>query len=396
MTIMYSILSALFTIFLYFNPLSSTSPYETAEHFASYDRQIDSWENMELFESLGTDLDLSMDRVVHDAPIQTYWTDVIVEGETFEGYSSMMVQDAIQGEVVHIEWDAPIPDVTDKIVVLPMTDESFEKRDGAYEVDHYGEVLNDELANRYLSKLNEAGAVGYLITPHKEAPDESGFVYVSAALQMGGTGIYEDLAALLEDGQTVVIEPFKTEMVYTEFIQQGTSDEEVVVMARLDSSGFGDHALIGLGGASILYQVIQAMDDVETEATIRYVFLNGYGEGYEASTHYLDMLKEQGVTPRSVLLLDLIGTGETDRFVKTHGMKSYPFMDNASFEDVEVRSLGVSLLDEYREAGIDVISVNDSITAEQDVFTEEDTIERLSEEAMREHVEWLVDWLKTQ
>jgi len=92
---MYSLLSALFAVFLYFNPLSSTSPYETAEHFVSYDRQIDSWENTELFESLGTDLDLSMDRVVHDTPIQTYWTDVTVEGETFEGYSSMMVQDAI-------------------------------------------------------------------------------------------------------------------------------------------------------------------------------------------------------------------------------------------------------------------------------------------------------------
>ena len=102
------------------------------------------------------------------------------------------------------------------------------------------------------------------------------------------------------------------------------------------------------------------------------------------------------MTPRTVMLLDLIGTGDTDRFVKTHGMKSYPFMDDASFEDVEVRSLGVSILDEYREAGIDVISVNDSITAEQDVFTEEDTIDRLSDEAMREHVEWLVDWLRTQ
>ncbi len=38
MTIMYSLLSALFTVFLYFNPLSSTSPYETAEYFASQDR----------------------------------------------------------------------------------------------------------------------------------------------------------------------------------------------------------------------------------------------------------------------------------------------------------------------------------------------------------------------
>lgn len=396
MTIMYSLLSALFTVFLYFNPLSSTSPYETAEYFATFDRQIDSLGNFELFESLGTDLDLGMDRVVHDAPIQTFWTDVTLDDETFDGYSSMMVHKAIKGEVIHIEWDAPIEDVTDKIVVLPMTDASFETREEAYELDPYGEVLNDEEANRYLSKLSEAGAAGYLITPHEEAPDESGFVHVSAALQMVGTGIYEDLATLLEDGQIVTIEPFETEMRYTEFIQQGTSDEEIIVMARLEGSGYGDHALIGLGGASILYQVIQAMDDVKTDASIRYVFLNGYGEGYEASTHYLKMLQGRGMTPRTVMLLDLIGTGDTDRFVKTHGMKSYTFMDVAAFKDVEVRSLGVSILDEYRQAGIDVVSLNDSITADQDVFTEEDTIDRLSDEAMREHSDWLVKWLRTQ
>lgn len=307
-----------------------------------------------------------------------------------------MVEETIQGDVIHVEWDTPIPDVTDKIVVLPMTDVSFETRDDAYLLDHYGEVLNDEAANRYLTKLKEAGAAGYLITPHQDAPDEFGFVYASGALRFGGTGIGADAAEALTDGQTVTIEPYETEMPYTEFVQTGTTDKEVIVMARLDSSGYGDHALIGLGGSSILYQVIQAMDDVKADATIRYVFLNGYGEGYEASTHYLGMLEERGMTPRTVMLLDLIGTGETDRFVKTHGMGSYPFMDDVSFENVEVRSLGVSILDEYRQAGIEVVSLNDSITADQDVFTEDDTIDRLSDEAMLEHVEWVVEWLKRQ
>ncbi|TCI54073.1 hypothetical protein EVJ24_07160 [Exiguobacterium sp. SH1S21] len=396
MNILFSLVYALYVTFLYVFPFSQETPYETAGYFATYDRQIDSWENTELFESLGVDLDLNMERVMHDAPIQTFWTDVTIEDEAFEGYSSMMIQEPIQGEIIHAEWDAPIPDVTGKIVVLPMTDASFEMREDAYEIDHYGEVLNDEAANRYLSKLKEAGAAGYLITPHKDAPDEFGFVYVSAAIRLAGTGIGADAAEAITDGQTVTIEPFETEMVYTEFVQAGTTDEEVIVMARLDSSGYGDHALIGLGGASILFHVIQAMDGMKTDATIRYVFLNGYGEGYEASTHYLGLLEGRGMTPRTVMLLDLIGTGDTDRFLKTHGMTSYPFMDDVSFEDVEVRSLGVSILDEYRQAGIDVVSLNDSITADQDVFTKDDTIDRLSDEAMLEHVEWVVEWLKRQ
>lgn len=396
MNILFSLVYALFVTFLHLNPLSLDTPYETAEYFASYDRHVDSWENAELFESLGFDLDLNMDRIMHDAPLQTFYTDVTIEDELFDGYSSMMMEEPIQGDIIHIEWDAPIPDVTDKIVVLPMTDVSFEARDDAYHLDHYGEVINDEAANRYLTKLKEAGAAGYLITPHKDALDEFGFVHVSAWLRLSGTGVGIEAAEALTDGQTVTIEPYESEIPYTEFVQTGTTDEEVIVMARLDSSGYGDHALIGLGGASILYQVIQAMDDVKTDATIRYVFLNGYGEGYEASTHYLGMLDERGMTPRTVMLLDLIGTGDTGRFVKTHGMKSYPFMDAASFDDVEVRSLGVSILDEYRQAGIDVISLNDSLTANQDVFTEDDTIDRLSEEAMLEHVDWLVEWLTTQ
>ncbi|WP_214844653.1 M28 family peptidase [Exiguobacterium sp. s150] len=391
-----SFIYALYVTFLYVNPLSLDSPYETAEYFASYDRHVDSWENAELFESLGVDFDLNMDRLMHDAPFQTFYTDVTIGDELFDGYSSMMVEEPVQGDVIHIEWDAPIPDVTDKIVVLPMTEASFEARDDAYHLDHYGEVLNDEAANRYLTKLKEAGAAGYLITPHPDAQDEFGFVHVSAWLRFYGTGVGTETAEMLTDGQTVTIEPYESEMPYTEFVQTGTTDEEVIVMARLDSSGYGDHALTGLGGASILYQVIQAMDDVKTKATIRYVFLNGYGEGYEASTHYLGMLEERDVTTRTVMLLDLIGTGDTDRFVKTHGMKSYPFMDSAAFEDVEVRSLGVSILDEYRQAGIDVISMNDSLTASQDVFTEDDTIDRLSDDAMREHVDWLVEWLTTQ
>ncbi|EPE60839.1 hypothetical protein L479_02771 [Exiguobacterium sp. S17] len=55
------------------NPLSLETPYETAEYFSSFDRQVDSWENADLFESLGVDLDLNMGRMIHEAPLQTFY-----------------------------------------------------------------------------------------------------------------------------------------------------------------------------------------------------------------------------------------------------------------------------------------------------------------------------------
>jgi len=167
-------------------------------------------------------------------------------------------------------------------------------------------------------------------------------------------------------------------------------------MARLEGSWYGDHALTGLGGASVLYHTLQAMDDVETDATVRYVFLNGTGDGYESSTHYLQMLQDRGTTPRVIMLLDILGTGETNRFFKTSGMTTYPFMEGIGFGPVDVKSLGVSILDEYKQAGFPVISVNDSVTAHNDVYTDKDTINRLSDEAMRDHVKWLSEWLTLQ
>lgn len=400
MTIMYSLLSALFTIFLYFNPASATSPYETAEYFASYDRVAESHENVELFESLGIgvsdETSVDMKREIHYAPLNTNWPTITIDDEFYDGYATIPFEETIEGELLHLEWDAPIPDVAGRVIVLPTTDVSYEAMEDAYEIDYYGEVLNDEAANRYLTKLAEANAAGYLITPHPDAPEEYGFAYVSAALRLNGAGVDRITAESFQDGQTVAIEPFTDEIPYVEFTQPGTTDKEVIVMARLEGSWYGDHALTGLGGASVLYHTLQAMDDVETDATVRYVFLNGTGDGYESSTHYLQMLQDRGTTPRVIMLLDILGTGETNRFFKTSGMTTYPFMEGIGFGPVEVKSLGVSILDEYKQAGFAVISVNDSVTAHNDVYTDKDTISRLSDEAMRDHVKWLSEWLTLQ
>ncbi|WP_396129714.1 hypothetical protein [Exiguobacterium mexicanum] len=77
-------------------------------------------------------------------------------------------------------------------------------------------------------------------------------------------------------------------------------------------------------------------------------------------------------------------------------MTTYPFMEGIGFGPVEVKSLAFRILDEYKQAGFPVISVNDSVTAHNDVYTDKDTINRLSDEAMREHVKWLSEWLTLQ
>ena len=97
----------------------------------------------------------------------------------------MALEQEIEGELLHMNWDDPIEQVEGKVIVLPMTDTSLEKSHTAYTSDYYGVIDNDEAANRYLGKLAEAGAAGYVITPHPNEPDESGFVIVSYTLPIG-------------------------------------------------------------------------------------------------------------------------------------------------------------------------------------------------------------------
>gem|GEM_PF-2173523 len=398
MTIMYSLLTALFTVFLFFNPFSSTSPYETAEYFASYDRDVNSWENVELFESLGNELNLEMDSFVHYASVPSYWTTLTVDDEAqFDGLSHFVLEAGFTGEVVKMDWDEPFNRLKGKVVVLPMTEESLELDMRDTSADPYGEVIIDNKANRYLLSLLEAGAEGYIITPPADDDEYFGTIYKSPRTRLPGIGVDAEAAQQLKEGTTVSVEPFVDEEVpYTEFVQPGKTEEQIVILARLDGIAYGDHALWSLGGSSILYTLIQQMDGIETDATIRYIFLNGSGGGYESAIDYLETAKQDGTLPSLVLSLDILGTGEDNRFVRTKGMTKLPVLDQGSWSTLDVKPLGTSYLDDYQDEGVPVMALSDSLTAEFDALTEADTIERLSDEAMKDHVAWLADWLKTQ
>lgn len=401
MTIMYSLLSALFTVFLYFNPASSMSPYETAEYFASYDRDVNSWENVELFESLGNELNLEMDSFVHYASVPSYWTTLTVDDdEQFDGLSHYVLEAGFTGEIVKMDWNESFNQLKGKVVVLPMTEESLELDMRDTSADPYGEVIIDDKAIRYLLSLLEAGAEGYIITPPADDDDDDeyyGTIYTSPRTRLPGIGVDAEAAEQLKEGTSVSVEPFiDDEVPYVEFVQPGQTEEQIVVMARLDGTGYGDHALWSLGGSSILYTLIQQMDGNKTDATIRYVFLNGGGGGYEAAIDYLETAKQDGTLPSLVLSLDILGTGEDDRFVRTKGMTKLPVLEQESWSTLDVKPLGTSYLDDYQAEGVSVMALSDSLTAEFDALTEADTIERLSDEAMKDHVAWLADWLKLQ
>ncbi|TCI60165.1 hypothetical protein [Exiguobacterium sp. SH3S1] len=398
MTIIYSLLSALYAVFLYFSPAAYASPYETAEYFASYDRDVNSWENVELFESLGTELDLEMDRFVHYASVPSHWTTLTIEDdERFDGVSHFILEAGFDGEVIQTDWNEPIDDVEGKVVVLPMTVKSLELDGRDTSADPYGEVLIDDEANRHLLNLLEAGAEGYIVTPDEQEEAYYGTIYTSPRTRLPGIGVDVETADRLTDGTHVSVEPFvDDEVPYVEFIQPGKTDEEIVILARLDGTGYGDHALWSLGGSSILYALIEQMDGIDTDATIRYVFLNGSGGGYETAMDYLETAKQAETLPSLVLSLDILGTGEDARFVRTKGMTRLPVLEQGSWSSLDVKPLGTSYLDEFHAEGVPVMSLSDSLTAEFDALTEADTIDRLSNEAMEDHVAWLTDWLATQ
>lgn len=396
MYVILKVVWSLILVFQYFNPVQLDSPYAVAEYFTSFDRDVDSYENIEFFESLGSDLDLSMDRNIHYVERNTHWADVLIDDEYFEGFSNVLLEEKIEGQVLHLEWDAPIEQVKGKVVVLPTTDVSLEKADSAYTIDFYGDVDNDQNANRYLRELADAGAIGYIISPHPDASEEIGFIITSSDLPLGGVGVDLETAEVLVDGDTVIIEPYREDIPYVEFVQKGKTEEEIIIMSRLDGSWRGDHVLTSVGSSSILYRLINEMDKVNPDATIRYVFLNGNGDGEVASDDLLDKLKERTPSVKAVLLLEAIGTAESDLFIRTKGMQSYPFLEEEPFTSLDISSLGTSNMDVYYEAGLPIAVLSDSLIALYDAYGERDNMDRLSNEAMEKQVDWLKDWLSTQ
>ena len=392
MFILISLLRSIATVFLFFNPIHPT-PLETAEYISSVDRNADSWESADFFESFGTELPIDMDRNLLYTERITGWTEIEMGDKTYEGFSSMTFDQPFKGTILHMTWGQDIPDVKEKVIVLPTTKFSYDNIEDAYTVDYAGEVLNDQEANAYLSELASKGAAGYLITPFEDDPYETGFVFTSSYMPLNGTGVDLDTAEQLKDGETIQVKPYNEEIPYVEFVQKGKTDQEIVLMSRLDSSWHGAHYLSSVGPSSVLYHLIQMMDNETPYYTIRYVFLNGNGDSREASDDFLERLTGQKAKVETVVMLDILGTGDGPLYVRTKGMKSYPVLEQAPFSDLEVRSLASSPGDTYDEAGIPYLMLSDSLEGSWHVFTEKDTFERLSESGLTDAVDWLHDWL---
>lgn len=392
MLIVFSLLRSIATIFFFLNPIQPT-PLETAEYISSIDRSADGWESADFFESFGTELSIDMSRNVLYTERVTGWTEMEVGDETYEGLTSMTFDQPFSGTILHMEWGQDISDVKGKVIVLPTTEFSYANIEDAYTVDFSGEALNDQEANAYLSSLASKGAAGYLITPYEEDPYEMGFVFTSSYMPLDGTGVDLDTAEQLKDGDTIQVKPYREEIPYVEFVQQGNSEREIILMSRLDSSWHGAHYLSAVGPSTVLYHLMQVMDEEVPDYTIRYVFLNGNGDSKEASDDFLERLAGQKEKIEAVVMLDILGTGDGPLYVRTKGMKSYPTLEQTPLDQLTVRSLGSSPGDAYDEAGLPYIMLSDSLEGSWHVFTERDTLERLSEEGLADAVDWLHNWL---
>lgn len=396
MSILFTMLT---TIVLFVSSWLSTpiDPFETATRFASYDRTIESYDSIELFETLGDELNISMQRHLYTTEVNTYWASLYVDEDAdleFDAYMPFSFNQGFSGELLSLDWDEPLPEVTGKVIVLPTPSRSRELVEEMNDVDPYQEVIYDEEANRYLLALYEAGAAGYLIKP--EDGEETGMIYPSGKTKLMGGAVDTSALEELVDGRKVTFLPYKETAPYVEFVKQGTGDEEIILFARLDGTGYGDSAILGIGGASILYGVIQQISRIETEATIRFVFLNGSGFGLEAAEDYLKRIKKDKRTPSLVLSLDVIGLGTDDRFVRTVGLSRPTVLQDDEWSELEVRPLSTTYLDAYHASGFEVVSLNDSKLAGNDVLSERDTLDRLSGEAMQQQIDWLTDWLATR
>lgn len=392
MLLIIGLLRSVATVFLFFNPIHPT-PIETAEYFSSIDRSADSWESADFFETLGTDLQVEMDRIVHYTERTTYWSELLIEGETFEGYSNMLFEKPFKGKVLHMQWGQNIPDVKGRVIVLPTTEFSYENGEDAYKIDYSGEILNDREANAYLSLLASKGAAGYIITPYENDSSNMGYLITSSYLPLDGTGIDSETAEQLKDDQTVRVKPYHEEIPYVEFVQTGKSDKEIIIMSRLDSTWHGAHYLSTVGPSTVLYHLMQVMNAELPEHTIRYVFLNGNGNSKEASDDYLERLTNRTEKIDAVVMLDILGTGDGPLFVRTKGMKSYSLLEEEPFEELEVRSLASSPGDAYDEAKLTYLTLSDSLEGSWHVLTEKDSFARLSEEGISNAVDFLHAWL---
>ena len=164
-------------------------------------------------------------------------------------------------------------------------------------------------------------------------------------------------------------------------------------MSRLDSSWHGAHYLSAVGPSTVLYHLMQVMNEEMPDYTIRYVFLNGNGDSREASDDFLERLAGQKEKVETVILLDILGTGDGPLYVRTKGMKSYPILEQSPFDQLTVRSLGSSPGDAYDEAAVPYIILSDSLEGSWHVFTEKDTLERLTKDGLTDAVDWLHAWL---
>ena len=392
MMILFNLFYSFVIALAYLNPFGIGSAYDTAAYFGSVNRDANSWENAELFETLGADLDLSMERNIHYAERPTYWTDIQVGEEWHEGSTSMMFEQPFEGEVMHLDWDDTVKDINGKVIVLPMTDYSLEHSEEAYTIDYFGVIKNDEEANRYLNRLAEAGAAGFIITPHAKEPENDGFVITSYTLPIAGSGVDLETAKQLEDGETVRVEPYKEEIPYVEFVQTGRSEQEVIIMSRLESTWQSAQYFSSVGPSTVLYELLKEMDGELPEHTIRYVFMNGNGVSKESSDDYLQQVLSRGNDVSAVILLDILGADDEELFIRTNGLKRYPFMEEEPFSGLKVRPLYSSPGELYDEQGLPFVTLSDSETA-QWLNPEYDDLDYLSTDVLVDHVDWLKTWL---
>lgn len=222
---------------------------------------------------------------------------------------------------------------------------------------------------------------------------ETGFVFTSFYMPLNGTGVDLDTAEQLKDGETIRVKPYREEIPYVEFVQQGKSEREIIIMSRLDSSWHRAHYFSVVGPSTSLYHLMQVMNEEMPDYTIRYVFLNGNGDSREAGDDFVERLAGKKEKVETVVILDILVTGDGPLYVRTKGMKSYPVLERAPFAELEVRSLASSPGDTYDEAGIPYLMLSDSLEGSWHVFTEKDTFERLSEDGLTGAVDWLHDWL---
>lgn len=140
-------------------------------------------------------------------------------------------------------------------------------------------------------------------------------------MPLNGTGVDLDTAEQLKDGETIRVKPYREEIPYVEFVQQGKSEREIIIMSQLDSSWHRAHYFSVVGPSTFFYHLMQVMIEEIPDYTIRYVFLNGNGDFREAGDDFVERLAGQKEKVETVVILDILVTGDGPLYVRTKGMK---------------------------------------------------------------------------